>query len=274
MFSKDYLRGIAKESIEISDNGIYTLPDGSVSMFTNDCITKLYRSNQLRDISNVLSKVECDNNCKYDFTESDTISEALKESNGVSNPQLGILVFASAHSPGGGFKNGAMAQEESIAYCSNLYRCQTNFMGRAYYDTNESVRNPIYTNTMLTSCITIFRDSKLDLLKNPVNVTALTAPAVNRGVGIKGHMSSKVLDDAMYLRMKYILYLFAESGCTDIVLGAFGCGVFKNSPITVSQYWYDLLVKENIGRFFDKVTFAVLGSDTARLFKSTFEGLS
>ena len=96
---------------------------------------------------------------------------------------------------------------------------------------------------------------------------------MNRGVGLKKKMSPTDLDEAMYTRMKYILCLFAEYGCKDLILGAFGCGVFKNSPITVSQYWYNILVKENLGRFFNKVTFAVLGLDATRVFKTTFKGL-
>ncbi|HET8682864.1 MAG TPA: TIGR02452 family protein, partial [Micromonosporaceae bacterium] len=38
---------------------------------------------------------------------------------------VACLVFASARNPGGGFLNGAQAQEESIARASALYACQT-----------------------------------------------------------------------------------------------------------------------------------------------------
>ena len=36
---------------------------------------------------------------------------------------VGVLNFASAKNPGGGFLNGSMAQEESLAIASAMYVC-------------------------------------------------------------------------------------------------------------------------------------------------------
>lgn len=273
MVSKERLRQIANETIEISESGKYIIPgsDKQIS-FIQETTTKLYRANQLRVIDDRLSRIKRDSTCVCYVEERDTISEILRETDKSSNLRIGVLVFASAHSPGGGFRNGSMAQEESIAYCSNLYACQTDFIGQAYYDTHETVRNPIYTNTMLVSPITIFRDSNFNLIEYPVRVTAITSPAVNRGIGISKKMNPNTLDQEMYIRMRYILDLFVESGCEDLILGAYGCGVFKNNPITIANNWYKLLFNENMGRFFNKVTFAVIGSEFIKAFKTTFRG--
>ena len=58
------------------------------------------------------------------------VIEVTNESSLSASRRLGgdaaCLVFASAKNPGGGFLNGARAQEESIARVSALYACQTS----------------------------------------------------------------------------------------------------------------------------------------------------
>ena len=49
---------------------------------------------------------------------------------------LVLLNFASARNPGGGFINGAKAQEEDLARCSALYACLYPQM--EYYETNRA----------------------------------------------------------------------------------------------------------------------------------------
>jgi uncharacterized protein (TIGR02452 family) len=72
-----------------------------------------------------------------------------------------------------------------------------------------------------------------------------------------------------------MLALAARFNCSALVLGAWGCGVFKNSPRLVAGVFKDLLTPGGTfhGRF-DKVLFSVYDSSqdlqTFREFKQAF----
>lgn len=57
------------------------------------------------------------------------------------------LSFASARRPGGGFLNGAVAQEEDLARCSGLYACLRTQPG--YYAANRAEPSLLYTDHMI-----------------------------------------------------------------------------------------------------------------------------
>jgi uncharacterized protein (TIGR02452 family) len=57
--------------------------------------------------------------------------------------------------------------------------------------------------------------------------------------------------------MKLALAIFAEQQAKHLVLGAYGCGVFRNDPAQVAAWWEELL-KEGMSRYFETVIYAVL----------------
>ena len=44
------------------------------------------------------------------------------------------------------------------------------------------------------------------------------------------------------------------------MLGAFGCGVFQNDPNDIAKYWHELLIEEDLKKYFEKITFSILNS--------------
>lgn len=169
---------------------------------------------------------------------------------------IGVLNFASAKNPGGGFINGAMAQEESLAASSTLYRTLTAH--EEYYRENRARSSMMYTDYGIYSPdVTFFRDGKFKLVEKPVYASCLTLPAVNMGqVLLKGEDEDEA-KRVMRRRMKLALAIFAEYGAKNLVLGAYGCGVFRNDPVQVAVWWKEIM-EEGFERFFESVVYAVL----------------
>lgn len=185
---------------------------------------------------------------------------------------IGTLNFASAKNPGGGFLNGAKAQEESLAASSGLYYTLTRH--ETYYQSNRACKSMIYTNHAIYSPdVVFFRDGNFRLLPAPVSAGVLTLPAVNMGqVLLKGEDQTQA-EQAMFCRMKLALAIFAQQSCRNLILGAYGCGVFRNDPWQIALWWKELLSTCFSGCF-DHIFFAVLDHSSRqecyRAFISTF----
>lgn len=272
MNRRDMMIQIAQDSIEISKLGEYQIGN-RIYRFDTENNTKFFT-----DFTTVVSEVQKKpkvGNTQIEVCNEGTVDAIFRLSKSKQkNLSLGVLNFASAYNPGGGFESGAMAQEECLAYCSDLYKKQVDGAWD-YYEINRAKRNPLYTDNMFMSNVTFFRNGGFTLISNPTMCNVLTSPAVNMGA-LKDR-SEKSLSNAkkiMKNRMRKILYLFAYYDCKDIVLGAFGCGVFANNPNDVAKFWYELLHEEGLKGYFNSVTFSILdkpGRDSnIEIFKKYF----
>ncbi len=176
--------------------------------------------------------------------------------------RVGVLNFASARNPGGGFLNGAMAQEESLASSSGLYPAL--LAHPLYYERNRACRSMLYTDHAIYSPgVVFFRDGRFRLVEKPASAAVLTLPAVNRGAALRQGEDPALADGRMRARMRLALLAFAAMGDTRLILGAFGCGVFRNDPAMVAAEWEALLSGEFAG-VFERVEFAVLDRTAER----------
>ncbi|MFB9276736.1 TIGR02452 family protein [Cohnella cellulosilytica] len=184
-------------------------------------------------------------------------------------PRVGVLNFASAKNPGGGFLNGAMAQEESLAVSGGLYG--TLLRNEQYYKANRACSSMMYTDYAIYSPdVVFFRDERFELLQAPVTASVLTLPAVNYGqVLLKGEDAGKA-ERTMKDRMRLALAIFASMGDINLILGAYGCGVFRNDPFKVADWWKELLDSEGYGALFAEIRFAVLDAKDGKCI-SAFE---
>lgn len=171
--------------------------------------------------------------------------------------KLAVLNFASAKNPGGGFINGAMAQEEALSMCSGLYA--TQLCHEAYYESNRACKTMMYTHHAIYSPdVVFFRDARYALLESPVTASVLTLPAVNMGQVRQKREDINQAKAVMKERMRLALTILAKEKNQTIILGAYGCGVFGNDPQEVAQGWRELLYNEGLGGYFNTVLFVIL----------------
>lgn len=178
------------------------------------------------------------------------------------------LNFASAKSPGGGFLSGAEAQEESIARSSTLY--PTLIACPGYYEANDLHPSPLYTDKMILSPrVTVFRDDDGNLTREPFDIAVLTSPAPNAGAARERSIPEHEIERVMSRRVTNVLTIAATHGYTKLVLGAWGCGVFRNNPAFVAGCFATTLQNEFHGAFED-VRFSILDAHSRLPFLSPF----
>jgi len=167
------------------------------------------------------------------------------------------LNFASARNAGGGFLGGAQAQEESLARSSSLYPTLT--ANETYYTVNRAQRSLYYTDHMIWSPkVPVFRQDDGELIPSYL-VSFLTAPAVNAGA-LKNNNPTQLegVKEAMRERIQKVLDLCVVNKHDVLVLGAWGCGVFRNKPEDIAELFGDHLLRGAYQGVFKKVVFAVL----------------
>lgn len=169
------------------------------------------------------------------------------------------LNFASAKNPGGGFLGGSEAQEEAICRPSALYASlMTEFA--SYYELNRRSPNALYTDHAIYSPdVPVFRDEAGNLLEEPYFVSFVTSPAPNRGaVANNSPLLLPDIEAVFRRRIEQVLAVMIVHGHGNLILGAWGCGVFRNNPSDVAAWFRELLLEQKWGLAFERVRFSVL----------------
>jgi uncharacterized protein (TIGR02452 family) len=171
---------------------------------------------------------------------------------------VAVLNFASARNPGGGYLGGARAQEEDLCRVSALYTALLE--APDYYAAHRAERDPFYSHRVIYSPdVPVYRDERYRLLDRPVTVSILTSPAPNAGIVARDRPDQVPrLPAVLAERAARVLAVAARHGRRELVLGAWGCGVFRNDPVLVAEAFHGLLTDGGPfeGRF-TRVVFAV-----------------
>ncbi|WP_343611155.1 TIGR02452 family protein [Chryseobacterium oranimense] len=254
-------KGMAKDTLEILTKTYYINEENERIDLNNQLElckkgTVLFSSEELSEmIKNELPKTDFET--KFEVWNCSSLKAILQVAGEENQEKIMCLNFASAKNPGGGFINGAEAQEESLARTSALY--ETLLQAPDYYKIHRDMESCFYTDMMIYSPkVPVFRKDKGELLSKPVLCNFITSPAVNAGV-VKRQEPEREgeIYDAMDIRMEKMLALALNQGNETLILGAWGCGVFRNDPKDLVE----LFKKHLYGKFknkFKRVVFAVL----------------
>ncbi|CAM5641100.1 hypothetical protein SGLAM104S_09488 [Streptomyces glaucescens] len=169
------LRGIARETEQIVAAGAYRAPDGR-EVYLADVVEAARAGTRIHGPDPVPAPPA---------PGADTLIEVTGESSLQAARRLGpgtaVLDFASARNPGGGYLNGAQAQEEALCRASALYTCLLR--APEFYDHHRTHRDPFYTDRVVHApAVPVFRDDRGRLLDEPFTVGFLAAAAPNAGV--------------------------------------------------------------------------------------------
>lgn len=258
-------RALAEETVAIASRGTYQTAAGvtvdiSAAVEESLAATELFRPHNFKGLARGISESP-GHRTAFDVRNETTLAVARRLV-AAEEGEVGCLNFASAKNAGGGFLGGSQAQEESLARSSALY--PTLLRCPEYYEANARCRTAFYTEHVIHSpAVPVFRDDDGTLLEGPYRVGFVTSPAVNAGAVRKNepHREDEILP-AMRRRIGHVLTVFAARGYRHVVLGAWGCGVFRQSPAEVAGLFAEALTEG--GRFagrFASVTFAVLDRD-------------
>ena len=175
-----------------------------------------------------------ENKAEFVLEKSYTQESVLKHAN---EKKLAVLNYASYRQAGGGFLNGAMAQEEAICHASFLYNVLRSFP--EYYKWNEANYNMgLYMNRALYSPDVYFFDG--DGIKH-VSVDVITCAAPNRSVMLKDGGFSEEQNECMLRdRIRFIRDICDFNSVDILIAGAFGCGVFAQKPENVAGLFVEL----------------------------------
>ncbi|MEM7034097.1 MAG: TIGR02452 family protein, partial [Chloroflexota bacterium] len=168
-----------------------------------------------------------------------------------------LLSYASARNPGGGFINGAKAQEEDLSRCSGLYPCLLT--QPTYYEVNRTQKSLLYTDHIIYSPnVPWFRTKSRNLLDEVFLASVITAPAPNAGQHLRRNPNDwPSIERALRRRAGMVLAIAKDQGHRILLLGAWGCGVFRNDPAMVADAFGHWLTQPIFSRCFDRVVFAV-----------------
>jgi uncharacterized protein (TIGR02452 family) len=238
--------------------------------------TRSYRPEQTRQIFEEQAAKAADASSRHE-----TVFEVTGETSTVAGQRLAlaegtadvaILNFASARNPGGGYLGGARAQEEDLCRSSALYT--TLLEARDYYDAHRTNRDTRYSHRVIFSPgVPVYRDNATRLLDAPYQVSYLTSPAPNAGALAKLEPAAVGEVGALLAeRAGRVLAVAARHGVRTLVLGAWGCGVFRNEPTVVARTFRKLLADGGVFEGgFARVVFAVYDTSAAKTTLGAFQ---
>jgi len=230
--------------------------------------TQLYQAEEYPDMPELVAR-----NTKIQVSGDRSFQAALRLRKEYPDAKIAVHNFASATNPGGGVTKGARAQEECLCRCSTLYPCLTRSdLWENYYHFHRNQHDVRYTDACIYSPDVLIIKTDDDLPERAsvsefckVDILTVAAPnlrpspynMMNPGKGQAIQLTDAELADLHRSRARHMLTIAAANHDDVLVLGAFGCGAFRNNPRVVAQVYREVLNEKEFKNRFLHVEFAV-----------------
>lgn len=263
------LQNAASQVLDLLRAGYYEFEGGRVRFGIEQEAavkgTRLYTPDELADLR-VMDRDE--KRPRVEVIDGTTQEVAFQLAGEKENARdLALLNFASARNPGGGFLNGAKAQEEDLCRCSGLYPALITCM--TYYEANRKQDSLLYTDhTIYSPSVPFFKTHGTGpLLEKPFLVSVITAPAPNTRPYLESNpnMFAK-LEETFLRRWENVLAVGRDNNIKRLLLGAWGCGAFGGDPEMAART--AKIAIANYGSSFDQIIFGI--PDRGRQSKDNF----
>jgi len=249
---------ISEETLKIIEYGFYELNGKKIELA--ELVKASVESTFLLTPTDELNPtIPTDKTTTIEVVNETTLQGAKRSNDSQKYKKIAVLNFASAKNAGGGFLGGSQAQEESLARNSALY-VSLESQPEYYHYHRRINKSLLYSNHIIYSpnC-PVFRLDDGELLSEPYLVDFITSPAPNRGAieNNQPHFIEQI-DEVFQERITRVLRLAVAQGCDALVLGAWGCGVFRNEPEKVAEFFGKVLLGDGeFAHAFEYVSFSI-----------------
>ena len=216
--------------------------------------SKRYRFEDIDKELNTINNIEKYNNiCTIKVLNMDTLV-ATRE---YIHPL--VMNFASDYNPGGGVHGGAMAQEEELFRRTNYFTS----LNKKYVDYPLAEDEVVFTPNIL-----ILKDEKYNHLPALKSIDCLAVAAI-RHPKLNDNNYNKKDEELMKRKIESIYEIGILYGHDTLILGAFGCGVFRNPPHEVARIFKEM--NEKYKGYYKNIVFAIIGDSNYHIFKAIIE---
>jgi uncharacterized protein (TIGR02452 family) len=250
---------IALETLKVIENGFYLNNMQKEVSIRKETEVAVKNSESIRpeEFPEKFDLKRIGGETNIEVTGETTLEAAKRICNENADENPFVLNFANGFQPGGGFLVGAVAQEESLARASSLYTCLTAQI--EMYEFNRLNRTELASDWMIYSPrVPVFRNDDASFLEKPYYVTFLTSPAVcvRNFTEKEIEKNADLIYSANRERIRKFLWLANKHGHQTLILGAWGCGAFRNNVQDIAGAFNDLL-KNEFAKCFERVIFAI-----------------
>lgn len=185
---------------------------------------------------------------------------------------VAVLNLASRQNPGGGVSRGFGAQEENLFRRTNLFQAMFQFAPYAeQYGLKKSrFQYPLDRNFggVYVPDAAVFRGLESDgypISEQLFFTSFIAVPALNRP-DLTPDFSRLVPEhaEATKRKIRTIFRIGIRNGHNALILGAFGCGAYKNPPGHMAQLFREVLEEGEFENKFRRIVFAIVEDHNSR----------